>query len=171
MNRLTENLFSSRILRKVTVATLCLAFFSSMIIFIAASCGKPDDPEKAELERLKKECAAKPGENFWNDELNICQHDVELNFTRTNADEIYPWDKLKAQANIPEIRKVYIVPQGTFMGMDSVNFAKGIIDPLLKPALGVDPKVWGKGDFDNWERLNAQQKAFLKEHGWNRDSR
>jgi hypothetical protein len=144
---------------------------AAALLVVAVSCSEDDEPKKAQIERLKKECAAKPGENFWNDELNICQHDVELNFTRTNADEIYPWDKLKAQANIPEIRKVYIVPQGTFMDMDSLNFTWGFIDPVLKPALGVDPKVWGKGDFDNWDRLSARQKAWLQAYGWNQNSR
>jgi hypothetical protein len=148
---------------------LFLAAFA--LLTMVASCGKDDDPKKAEIERQKQECAAKPGENFWNDELNICQHDVELGFAFGKHDTIYPWEKLKAKADIPEIRKVYIVPHGSFRGLDSVNFDRMTIDPLLKPALNVDPKVWGKGDFNNWDLLNAKQKAFLKEHGWNRDSR
>jgi hypothetical protein len=55
MKKITENLFSSRVLRKVTVATLCLAFFSGVIIFIAASCDKPEDPKKQEQPVIEQE--------------------------------------------------------------------------------------------------------------------
>jgi hypothetical protein len=55
MKKITENLFSSRFLRKVTVATLCLAFFSGVIIFIAASCDKPKDQKKQEQPVIEQE--------------------------------------------------------------------------------------------------------------------
>jgi hypothetical protein len=53
MNFFTKNLFSSSALRKVAVATLCLALFSSMIIFIAVGCKKEKPAEK--LQYVKTE--------------------------------------------------------------------------------------------------------------------
>jgi hypothetical protein len=71
---------------KLLVAAAVLLMMAAASVFYSCKKEKPEDP----VEKAKQECAAKPGENFWNDELNICQHiikqDVRLGWSLNGSD-------------------------------------------------------------------------------------
>ncbi|MDR0427409.1 MAG: hypothetical protein LBH12_02275 [Dysgonamonadaceae bacterium] len=111
---------------------------------IANSCNN-EDPVEAEKERQKQECAAKPGENFWNDELNICQHDTKYMFSKYDFSNIMPTDKIKASADSAQVRNIYLVTEEEWTNLADRNI-NNMINNVFKPAKKVSLKVKGKGN-------------------------
>jgi hypothetical protein len=162
MNRLTENLFSSRILRKVTVATLCLAFFSSMIIFIAASCEKPDDTKKADEqtnpEPVKKEDVrigwsldGKDGDAYVENALNL-ERINELKKLPTTGDIIaYVYNR-----------------NGCGPPKDFFPIVIAYLDNIKNAGVKFQPDTIYVDDFFKADSIAAQQKFALTMDLWSR---
>jgi hypothetical protein len=128
------------------------------------SC-KKENPED-QIEKAKQECAAQPGENFWNDDLSICQHNTTYTFNQDDSSNIDPTDKIKASADSASVCNVYLVPTGQWMNFSGKNISAWV-ERGLKPAIGVSPKVRGKGNFEFKPGVIEQSDSlWLVQQGW-----
>jgi hypothetical protein len=106
----------------------------------------------------------KQGENFWNNELNICQHNTDIIYVQGDHDAVAP-EVIKKHTDSVAVKCLYIVPydgRWTY----STSAISNVINNRLKPALGVSPKVKGKGNFEFMNPVTSADSLWLVQNGW-----
>ena len=100
-------------------------------------------------------------------EIEPEQHDVEIVFDDTNADNILTFETLQNYANDKTIKAIYLVPTGHWNGLVDHNIT--YFRKNLQPLLNISSKIRGRGDFDfalgEASKVPADSVWFVQQ-GW-----
>ena len=80
------------------------------------------------------------------DEPTPVQHDVELPFTKSTADDRLTFSILQGYINDPTVRNIYLVVEGDWNNYTPDNISQ-TRDNFLEPRIKMSPKIRGRGDF------------------------
>ena len=93
--------------------------------------------------------------------------DVELMFVKEDFN-IFESGVIRDLAEQPDIRTVYLVPDGSWVAYGHLNIYD-LVNDYLRPAINISPKVRGKGDFNFWPgaaSLVPQDSLWITQQGW-----
>lgn len=93
--------------------------------------------------------------------------DVELMFVKEDFN-IFESGVIRDLAEQPDIRTVYLVPDGSWIVYGQVS-VHDLVNDYLRPAINISPKVRGKGDFNFWPgaaSLVPQDSLWITQQGW-----
>ena len=80
------------------------------------------------------------------DEPSIPQHDVELPFSKTTADNRLTFEILQGYIDDASVRNIYLVVEGDWNNYTAANISQSR-DRFFQPRMEMSPKIRGRGDF------------------------